>query len=70
MILHVAMAYWFIASVIIHAGLVQLDPRKFQHLRSIFIDGREDLFADPTADIVDTSESPEAFEQKTAIKIK
>jgi methanophenazine hydrogenase, cytochrome b subunit len=70
MILHVAAAYWFIAEVIIHAGIVQLDPKKFQHFRSMFIDGKEDVYSDTTADIVDTSERPEAFEEKTAIKIK
>ena len=56
-ILHVAMAYWFVAEVIIHAGIIQLDPRKFQHIRSIFLDGKEDLAEDQTADIVDTSEN-------------
>lgn len=69
-ILHIAMAYWFVAEVVIHVGIVHLDPRKLQHLKSMFIDGKEDLFSDPTADIVDTSESGEAFEEKTAIRIK
>ena len=70
MILHVAIAYWFVTEIIIHVGVIQLDPKKFQHLRSMFVDGKEDLYSDPTADIVDTSESGEEFEQKTAIKIK
>lgn len=55
-ILHVAMAYWFIAEVIIHVGMVQLDPRKFPHIKSMFLNGKEDLREDETADIVDTSE--------------
>ena len=56
-ILHVATAYWFVAEVIIHVGMVQLDPKKFQHIKSIFLDGKEDLAEDQTADIVDTSEN-------------
>jgi methanophenazine hydrogenase, cytochrome b subunit len=52
----VAMAYWFVAEVVIHVGMVQLDPRKFQHIKSMFLDGKEDLAEDQTADIVDTSE--------------
>ncbi len=69
-ILHVAAAYCFVAEVVIHAGIVQLDPKKFPHLKSMFIDGKEDLFSDTTADIVDTSEGGGAFEEKTTIRIK
>jgi methanophenazine hydrogenase, cytochrome b subunit len=50
-VLHLAAAYWFIIEVVVHVGMVQLDPRKFQHLKSMFIDGREDLMTDPTAEI-------------------
>jgi methanophenazine hydrogenase, cytochrome b subunit len=50
-VLHLAAAYWFVIEVVVHVGMVQLDPRKFQHLKSMFIDGREDLMADPTAEI-------------------
>jgi cytochrome b subunit of formate dehydrogenase len=50
-VLHLAAAYWFIIEVVVHVGMVQLDPRKFQHLKSMFIDGKEDLLADPTAEI-------------------
>ncbi len=69
-VLHVAVAYWFVAEIIIHAGIIQLDPKKSQHLKAMFIDGKEDVLSDPTADIVDTSESNEAFDEKTAIRIK
>ena len=68
-VLHVAMAYLILAWVIIHVGL-QLDPKKFPHMKSMFVDGKEDVLADTTADIVDTSESKEEFEEKTVIKIK
>jgi hypothetical protein len=63
------MAYLILAWVIIHVGL-QLDPKKFPHMKSMFVDGKEDVLADTTADIVDTSESKEEFEEKTVIKIK
>jgi methanophenazine hydrogenase, cytochrome b subunit len=68
-VLHVAMAYLILAEVIIHIG-IQLDPRKFPHMKSMFIDGKEDVLADTTADIVDTSERNEEFEENTVIKIK
>ena len=55
-LLHLAAAYWFIIAVILHAGLVQLDPRKLQHARSMFLDGKEDLMKDPTAEILNMLE--------------
>ncbi len=58
-ILHLAAAYWFIIEVVLHAGLIQLDPRKFQHMKSIFIDGREDLMTDQTAEIQNMLEDDE-----------
>ncbi|BAI63008.1 F420-non-reducing hydrogenase subunit cytochrome B [Methanocella paludicola SANAE] len=70
LVLHMAAAYWFVAEAIIHVGMVQLDPKKSQHIRSIFLHGKEDLYADPTADIVDTSESSKDFEEKTAVEVK
>jgi methanophenazine hydrogenase, cytochrome b subunit len=69
-VLHVAAAYWFVAEVIIHVGMVQLDPQKAQHIRSMFISGKEDLYSDPTADIVDTSESGDDFEHKADVRLK
>jgi cytochrome b subunit of formate dehydrogenase len=58
-VLHLAAAYWFIIQTVIHVGMVQLDPRKFQHIKSMFIDGREDLMADPTAEIQNMLEDDE-----------
>ncbi len=69
-VLHVAVAYYFVAEVIVHVGMVQLDPKKFPHLKSMFVDGREDLYSDPTADIVDTSEGGSAFDEKTVVRVK
>ncbi len=69
-ILHVAVAYYFVAEIIVHAGIVQLDPKKLPHLKSMFIDGTEDLYSDSTADIVDTSGGGKAFEEKTIIRVK
>jgi methanophenazine hydrogenase, cytochrome b subunit len=58
-VLHLAAAYWFIIQVVLHAGMVQLDPRKFQHIKSMFVDGKEDLMADPTAEILNMLEDDE-----------
>ncbi len=55
-VLHLAAAYWFIIEVVLHAGMVQLDPRKFQHIKSMFISGKEDLMTDPTAEILNALE--------------
>jgi len=70
LVLHMAAAYWFVAGAIVHVGMVQLDPKKSQHIRSMFLHGKEDLYTDPTADIVDTSESSKDFEEKTAVRVK
>lgn len=69
-VLHVAAAYLFIAEIIVHVGVVQLDPRKLQHLKSMFIDGKEDVLSDPTADIVDTSEGEGEYAEKVVIRVK
>jgi cytochrome b subunit of formate dehydrogenase len=53
-LLHIAAAYWFVVVIILHAGMIQLDPKKAQHLKSIFIDGKVDVVSDPTAEIVNT----------------
>jgi cytochrome b subunit of formate dehydrogenase len=58
-VLHLAAAYWFIIEVVLHVGMVQLDPRKFQHIKSMFINGKEDLMADPTAEILNMLEDDE-----------
>jgi cytochrome b subunit of formate dehydrogenase len=69
-VLHVAVAYYFVAEIIVHVGMVQLDPKKLPHLKAMFIDGKEDLYSDSTADIVDTSEAGKAFEEKTVLRVK
>jgi len=58
-VLHLAAAYWFIIGVVIHAGIVQLDPRKFQHAKAMFLTCTEDLMADPTAEILNMLEDDE-----------
>jgi len=55
-LLHLAAAYWFIIEIIVHVGMVQLDPKKFIHLKSMFLTGKEDLMKDPTAEIINTVE--------------
>ncbi|CAJ36238.1 cytochrome b/b6 domain-containing protein [Methanocella arvoryzae] len=55
-LLHIAAAYWFIIETVIHVGMVQLDPRKFLHIKSMFLTGKEDLMQDSTAEIVNTKE--------------
>jgi cytochrome b subunit of formate dehydrogenase len=70
LVLHMAAVYLFVAEVVIHVGMVQLDPKKSQHIRSMFLHGKEDLYTDQTADIVDTSESSKDFEEKTAVRVK
>ncbi|MCD1296270.1 cytochrome b [Methanocella sp. CWC-04] len=63
-LLHVAAGYWFVIEIILHAGMIQLDSRKLQHIRSIFIDGKEDLARDETAEIVSTEEEDRILEDK------
>jgi cytochrome b subunit of formate dehydrogenase len=58
-LLHLAAAYWFIAEIIVHVGMVQLDPRKFIHLKSMFLTGKEDLMEDPTAEIITVEDEAE-----------
>ncbi|HMK48063.1 MAG TPA: cytochrome b/b6 domain-containing protein [Methanocella sp.] len=51
-LLHLVAAYWFVIGTVIHIGVVQLDPKKFEHIKSMFFTGKEDLMVDPTAEIV------------------
>jgi cytochrome b subunit of formate dehydrogenase len=54
-LLHIAAAYWFVIEAVLHVGMV-LHPKKFQHVKSIFVDGKENLMADPTAEILNALE--------------
>jgi len=58
-LLHLIAAYWFVIGTVIHVGIVQLDPKKFEHIKSMFLTGREDLMMDPTAEIVNPIDDDE-----------
>lgn len=42
-ILHLLMMYWFAFEVIVHVGVIYLDPRLWKYYKSIFWTGEEDL---------------------------
>jgi cytochrome b subunit of formate dehydrogenase len=53
--LHLALTYFFIVELILHAFLLQFSSKNFRHWRSIFIDGKEDLDS-PVVQIIDEEE--------------
>ncbi|WP_406661602.1 cytochrome B [Methanolobus sp. ZRKC3] len=40
---HLMMAYFFIVELIIHVGIVELDPKVWKYHKAIFLTGKEDL---------------------------
>lgn len=42
-IIHLLMAYFFIFEVIVHVGIIEMDPKVWKYHKAIFISGEEDL---------------------------
>lgn len=42
-LLHLLAAYWFIFEIVVHVGIVELDPAAWKYHKAIFWSGKEDL---------------------------
>jgi cytochrome b subunit of formate dehydrogenase len=41
--LHLLMTYWFVFELVVHVGILELDPRVWKYYKAIFFTGKEDL---------------------------
>lgn len=42
-LLHLLAAYWFVFELVVHVGIIELDPNVWKYHRAIFWSGKEDL---------------------------
>jgi methanophenazine hydrogenase, cytochrome b subunit len=42
-ILHLLMTYWFVFELVVHVGILELDPHVWKYYKAIFLTGKEDL---------------------------
>lgn len=42
-IVHLAASYWFLFELIVHVGILELDPKVWKYYKAIFWSGKEDL---------------------------
>ncbi len=42
-ILHLLMTYWFVFELVIHVGILELDPKVWKYYKAIFWSGKEDV---------------------------
>ena len=52
-ILHLLAAYWFVLELIIHVGILELDPDAWKYHKAIFWSGKEDLSDKPFVKVID-----------------
>jgi cytochrome b subunit of formate dehydrogenase len=58
--LHLAMAYFFIIEVIIHVGIIEMDPKVWKYHKAIFIGGHEDICDHSYVKLINTETEAEA----------
>jgi F420-nonreducing hydrogenase I cytochrome b subunit len=42
-VIHLLMTYWFVFELVIHVGILELDPNVWKYYKAIFVTGKEDL---------------------------
>ena len=42
-LLHLLAAYWFVFELVVHVGIIELDPYAWKYHKAIFWSGKEDL---------------------------
>jgi len=42
-VLHLLMTYWFVFELVIHVGILELDPNVWKYYKAIFVTGKEDF---------------------------
>jgi cytochrome b subunit of formate dehydrogenase len=42
-ILHLLMTYWFVFELVVHVGILELDPKVWKYYKAIFWSGKEDV---------------------------
>ncbi len=55
-ILHLLMTYWFVFELIVHVGILELDPKVWKYYKAIFWSGKEDLTDTHYSEVAKASE--------------
>ena len=54
---HLLMTYWFVFELIVHVGILELDPKVWKYYKAIFWSGKEDLTDTNCSEVVKSSKS-------------
>jgi len=55
--LHLLMTYWFIFELVVHVGILELDPNVWKYYKAIFWSGKEDLTDNHYVEVVKASKN-------------
>ena len=55
-LLHLLAAYWFVFELIVHVGILELDPDVWKYHKAIFWSGKEDLSDRHFVKVIDESD--------------
>lgn len=53
-ILHLLLTYWFIFELVVHVGILELDPKVWKYYKAIFWSGKEDVSDGNYAEIINS----------------
>jgi methanophenazine hydrogenase, cytochrome b subunit len=51
------MTYWFVFELIVHVGILELDPKVWKYYKAIFWSGKEDLTDTNCSEVVKSSKN-------------
>jgi len=54
---HLLMTYWFVFELIVHVGILGLDPKVWKYYKAIFWSGKENLTDTNCSEVVNSSKS-------------
>lgn len=62
-LLHLLAAYWFIFEIVVHVGIVELDPAAWKYHKAIFWSGKEDLSDRHFVNVIEESDQKELVKE-------
>jgi methanophenazine hydrogenase, cytochrome b subunit len=54
---HLLLTYWFVFELVVHVGILELDPKVWKYYKAIFWSGKEDLTNTHYSEVVKNSEN-------------
>ena len=68
-LLHLLAAYWFVFEIIVHVGILELDPDAWKYHKAIFWSGKEDLSDRHFVKVIEEGRSKKSQQENTEDKL-